>query len=122
MQMLVQSGCRLSLAGLTIYVDPYLSDSVEELDAPDLRRKFPIARKPSEITDADWVMLTHVHIDHCDPHTIPELAVSSPQARFLGPPPVISLLQEWGICEDRLIAVREDWFPLEAGVNIRAVS
>jgi hypothetical protein len=83
--MLGQSGCRLAFAPATVYLDPYLSNSVQELDAPDLARQVPIACQPDDVTDADWVLITHEHIDHCDPHTLPKLAKASPQARFVGP-------------------------------------
>lgn len=120
-RMLGQSGCRLELAGQIIYIDPYLSNSVEVLDAPDLIRKVPISLKPEQVTDADWVLLTHEHIDHCDPHTIPKLAKASPQARFVGPQSVLETLTQWGIAADRLVRAPNDWLPLADGLTINAV-
>src|SRR3546814_13400409 len=61
-QLLGQSGCRLGFQGGTVYLDPYLSNSVQELDAPDLARLLPIPCRPEQITDADWVLITHEHI------------------------------------------------------------
>src|SRR3546814_17269827 len=90
-QLLGQSGCRLGFQGGTVYLDPYLSNSVQELDAPDLARLLPIPCRPEQITDADWVLITHAHIHHCDPHTLPQLAAASPTARFMGPAPVLQL-------------------------------
>ncbi|MCB5188963.1 glycosyltransferase [Methylobacillus caricis] len=113
--MLGQSGCRLDFPGCTVYVDPYLSNSVKELDAPDLERLLPIPMLPEEVQDADWVLITHAHIDHCDPHTLPKLAAASPQARFVGPAPVIQLLAEWGIADDRLLLAEQTWRELNAG-------
>src|SRR3546814_20389114 len=81
-RLLGQSGCRLGFPGCTIYVDPYLSNSVQELDAPDLARLTPIPLQPGQVDDADWVLITHDHIDHCDPHTLPALAEASPTASF----------------------------------------
>src|SRR3546814_11123431 len=95
-QLLGQSGCRLGFQGGTVYLDPYLSNSVQELDAPDLARLLPIPCRPEQITDADWVLITHEHIDHCDPHTPPQLAAASTTARFMGPAPVLQLLAPWG--------------------------
>ena len=40
-QLLGQSGRRLSFSGATVYLDPYLSNSVQELDAQDLARHHP---------------------------------------------------------------------------------
>ena len=120
-QMLGQSGCRLCFPGATVYVDPYLSNSVQVLDAPDLERQVPIPIAPEKITDADVVLITHDHIDHCDPHTLVILAESSPQARFLGPAPVIAKLSEWGIAAERLILAKESWFELADGLKVHAI-
>src|SRR3546814_6558715 len=101
-QLLGQSGCRLGFQGGTVYLDPYLSNSVQELDAPDLARLLPIPCRPEQITDADWVLITHEHIDHCDPHTLPHLPAASPTARFMGPAPVLQLLAQRGLPRDPL--------------------
>jgi L-ascorbate metabolism protein UlaG (beta-lactamase superfamily)/glycosyltransferase involved in cell wall biosynthesis len=120
-QMLGQSGCKLRFPGATLYVDPYLSNSVQELDAPDLVRQAPIPFPPEQVTDADWVLITHAHIDHCDPHTLPKLAAASPQARFLAPPPVARLLADWGIGSERIQIAREQWSELAPGVCVHAI-
>lgn len=120
-EMLGQSGCRLSFPGATVYLDPYLSNSVQELDAPDLERQIPIARLPESVVDADWVLITHEHIDHCDPHTLPKLAEASQQAYFVGPMPVVEKLREWGIDPSRIILALEDWTTLTPSLRVRAV-
>jgi rhamnosyltransferase len=117
LQMLGQSGCRLSFPEATVYVDPYLSNSVEELDAPDLVRQVPIFIDPCNVIDADIVLITHEHMDHCDPQTLPILAKASPNAVFYGPPPVIARLREWGIEEGRIKLITEDWY--DAGLGLR---
>lgn len=118
--MLGQSGCRLSFPGATIFVDPYLSNSVQELDGPDLARQVPIPFLPEDVADADWVLITHEHIDHCDPHTLPKLAQASQQARFIGPPPVVGRLHDWGIAAERIVAATEDWIDLAPGLRLLA--
>ncbi|MBE2260644.1 MAG: glycosyltransferase [Rhodobacteraceae bacterium] len=120
-QMLGQSGCRLSFPEATIYLDPYLSNSVQELDAPDLARQVPIAYLPERVVDADWVLITHEHIDHCDPHTIPKLAKASPQARFVGPMPVVMRLRDWGIDASRMMLADEAWTNLTPRLRLRTV-
>lgn len=119
--MLGQSGCKLSFPGTTLYLDPYLSNSVQELDAPDLGRLTPIPFRPESVTDADWVLLTHGHIDHCDPHTIPKLAEASPNARFLAPRPVVAILKSWGIAPERIRLAEETWTDLGDNLRVRAV-
>jgi L-ascorbate metabolism protein UlaG (beta-lactamase superfamily) len=68
-----------------LYVDPYLTDSDGE--GGSLERTFPPPLRPDEVTNADWVLLTHDHIDHTDPETVLPLSAASPQARFVAPPP-----------------------------------
>lgn len=119
--MLGQSGCRLEFPGAVIYVDPYLSDSVRELDSPDLERQVPITLAPDQVDDADWVLITHEHIDHCDPHTLPGLAAASPNARFLGPRPVCETLSRWGIDDARILRVEEDWQSLSDALRVVAI-
>ena len=120
-RMLGQSGCRLAFGSTTVYVDPYLSDSVRELDAPDLTRQVPIAIAPACVTDADVVLITHEHIDHCDPHTLPALCKASPRARFIGPRCVLDILAGWGVEAGRLILAEERWIPVSADLRVHAV-
>jgi L-ascorbate 6-phosphate lactonase len=97
-----QTGLRIDLGDLTVLVDPYLSNSVQDLDSPDLVREVPIPYHPNELTGVDWVLITHEHMDHCDPHTLPVLAEASPKARFMGPLAVRKQLADWGISEERI--------------------
>jgi rhamnosyltransferase len=121
-QFLGQSGWKIEFPNTTIYIDPYLSNSVQELDAPSLDRLRPIPFPPEAITDADYVLITHDHLDHCDPHTIPKLALASPKSKFIGPHTVINILQSWGIDEKRLIHSQEYWSVLgDSDIQIRAV-
>lgn len=120
-QMLGQSGCRLAFPGATLYLDPYLSNSVQILDAPDLDRRIPVPIAPEKVTDADIVLVTHEHIDHCDPHTLPLIAQASPLARFVGPAPVLAKLREWGIARNRLIHASETWHDLAPQLRLRAI-
>ncbi|MDA9287268.1 MBL fold metallo-hydrolase [Amylibacter sp.] len=121
LQLLGQSGCKLQFPKCTIYVDPYLSNSVEELDGPDLERLQPIPFLPESVVDADKVLITHEHIDHCDPHTIPKLAKASPQAYFVCPQVVCDRLIEWGINKNRIILASENWVELETNLSLLAV-
>jgi rhamnosyltransferase len=120
-QTLGQSGCKLSFPGATIYLDPYLSNSVQELDAPDLERQIPIPFAPDSVNDADWVLLTHAHIDHCDPRTIPIVAGASPQARFLAPKPVADILIGWAIGDERILLAEERWIELSPQLRAHAI-
>ena len=120
-QMLGQSGCKLQFPNCNIYLDPYLSNSVQELDSPDIERLQPIPFLPESVTDADKVLITHEHIDHCDPHTIPKLAKASKQATFICPQPVYDKLIEWGIDESRIILASEAWTELDKNLSLLAI-
>lgn len=120
LKLLGQSGCRINVNGVTLYLDPYLSDSVKLLDSPDLERLVPIPYQPDEVTDADYTLITHSHIDHCDPLTLPILAKASPQCHFIGPPPVIKNLIDWGIDEQRLTLSQEKWMTIKDGIRVHA--
>lgn len=120
-QLLGQSGCKLQFPNCTVYLDPYLSNSVQELDGPDLERLQPIPLLPENVVDADRLLITHEHIDHCDPYTIPKLAKASPQAYFVCPQLVYEKLIEWGIDENRIILASENWIELGANLSVRAV-
>jgi L-ascorbate metabolism protein UlaG (beta-lactamase superfamily) len=116
-----QTGLKIELGDVCVFIDPYLSNSVQELDAPDLVRQVPIAYPPSSLDQVNWVLITHEHMDHCDPHTIPAIAEASPHALFMAPEPVRRQLQEWGISQDRVVPASGSWTELGAHLRVRAV-
>lgn len=116
-----QTGLRIDLDDLTVVVDPYLSHSVQQLDAPDLVRQVPIPYQPHELRIVDWVLMTHEHMDHCDPHTLPILAQASPQARFIGPLEVRKQLKQWEISGERILQTPPDEFDLGAGLSVQTI-
>jgi L-ascorbate metabolism protein UlaG (beta-lactamase superfamily)/GT2 family glycosyltransferase len=116
-----QSGVKIQSPSGTLYIDPYFSHSVEALDSSDLVRRVPIPFSPDEVTDADFVLVTHEHIDHCDPHTLPLIAKASPGAKFLGPSAVLSILEGWGLSSDRLIEASESGVALSRDLKAYAV-
>ncbi|MCI0507620.1 MAG: MBL fold metallo-hydrolase [Gammaproteobacteria bacterium] len=116
-----QAGFRFQLGDQAVYIDPYLSNSVEKLEGQRARRMVPIWRSPDTIIDADWVLVTHIHLDHCDPETLLPLSKASPQCRIVGPAVVCRFLAEKGISKSRLIKAGDDWIDLGAGVRVHAV-
>jgi L-ascorbate metabolism protein UlaG (beta-lactamase superfamily)/glycosyltransferase involved in cell wall biosynthesis len=91
------------------------------LGSPDLERPKPIPCLPESILDADRVLITHEHIDHCDPHIIAKLAKASPQAHFICPQPVYVKLLEWGIDESRVTLASEVWTELDENLSLLAI-
>ena len=64
-----QAGLLIEADDKTIIVDPYLSDSVEKVE-PENYRRVPVERKFLDI-QPDILILTHNHLDHADPETLP---------------------------------------------------
>jgi L-ascorbate metabolism protein UlaG (beta-lactamase superfamily) len=117
-----QVGYRFQFERTVMYIDPYLTDYVEEFAGSDHRRLFPTPLTPEAVTDADWVLLTHVHIDHCDPRTVVAIADASPMSRFVGPAPVLDVLRQQGISEARMqLASEVAWLKLDDVLQVMAV-
>ena len=103
-------------------ISTYPSNSVQELNSEYLERLLPIPIVPDSVTDAAWVLITHDHIDRCDPHTLPKIAKASPKAQFIGPSSVLDNLEKWGVDASRLHQARVDeWLPLGIGLRVIAI-
>ena len=96
-----QTGFRFEYAGVVVYIDPYLSNSVQEREAADLVRLRPIPVAPADVTDADWVLITHEHRDHCDLDTLVPISVASPNCCFMGSSNTVKMLEHAGIGRER---------------------
>src|SRR5437868_5812465 len=73
--------------GTQVYLDPYLSDSVNAIFGQG--RAFPAPIAPEDARPA-VVITSHWHEDHLDPGTIPVIAQHSPSTRFVMPPTAMS--------------------------------
>lgn len=115
-----QSGFRFHMRGATIYIDPYLSDGVEKIAGDLYRRQVPIWKAPELVTDADWVLITHGHLDHCDLETLLPISSASPACRFVAPNEVRGHLERQGISPDRLTRAPDAWIELAPGIRVHA--
>lgn len=71
-----QSGYVVKIKNTIIYIDPYLSDFVENpkgLNEPLMKRNFPPPVFPEQINKIDAVLCTHAHGDHMDPWTLEKI-------------------------------------------------
>lgn len=64
-----QAGLLFERGGVSIMIDPYLSNYVEKVQHANYRRS-PVNEKFFDI-DPDIMIFTHDHIDHYDPETAP---------------------------------------------------
>ncbi len=97
-----------SSSGTQVYIDPYLSDSVQAIFGQG--RAFPTPIAPDQARP-DVLIVTHWHEDHLDPGTIPLIARHSPRCRFVMPPTAMSRALGWGVARDRVQ-------PLSAGESL----
>lgn len=70
---ITQAGLMFDTGKIKILVDPYLSDSVGKRN-PAKHRRIPVKEELFDV-DPDVIIITHDHMDHLDPETLP---------RFLG--------------------------------------
>lgn len=117
-EYLGQSGLKLNLKDTCILVDPYLSNSVQELDSSDLKRKVPIPYKPGEIRNVSFMLFTHEHIDHCDPHTVPIIAKNNPDVKFIGPYLVREELRKWNINNKNILDLKNEEIDLGNRIKV----
>ena len=103
----------LKLAGQTIYIDPYLE--------PNPARQTPPLFTPLEITNADWVLCTHDHLDHIDPFALSCIVEASPRAVFVAPRPHFERMMEIGVPADRLSLLNADETLAAGPLTIHAV-
>ena len=116
-----QAGFRFQFGKCIVYIDPYLSDSVEKIEGKARRRTVPIRIDPSQIDDVDYVFITHAHRDHCDPETIIPMSASSQLCRFVCPGDVAHILKDLGIGDNRLIIAPEEWITMSRTLKVRAI-
>jgi L-ascorbate metabolism protein UlaG (beta-lactamase superfamily) len=114
-----QSGFRLCCGDAVVYIDPYLSDHVEIREGPAMRRLRDAPMPPAQVRDANWVLVSHIHADHCDPLTLGPIAEGNPSCRFLGPYEVTDFLaSELGIERARLVTAGDEWVALSPGLQV----
>ena len=116
-----QSGFLFGHKTCKLLIDPYLSDYVEEVEGEQSRRLSRPSLDPQKLDDVDWVLLTHAHIDHCDPKTVLPVSEASPGCQFIGSWEVVNNLKTWGIHTDRLIVADGEWVKLSESAKVRSV-
>ena len=98
-----QLGVILKGADTVVYIDPYLSDHIEEVAGEKGKRVFPTPLHPQEVTNATYYLITHEHIDHWDVKTAVPAAQASPQAQFITTGWCVEEMTQAGIAPDRIL-------------------
>jgi len=116
-----QVGYKLEFNGVVIYIDPYLSNSVQEKEDKGCERLLPIPIIPEHIEDANFILITHGHRDHCDEDTLKPLSKSSPHSIFVCPENVYSKLAGMGIPNERINVIQGKPLKVRKNITIYAV-
>ena len=103
--------------GTIIYIDPYLSNAVEQQHGFKRIMASPI--EPDMVL-TDLVISTHGHADHLDPVAIPIIA-RNPRARFAGSAKCVNLYRATGMGPDRYFEIRDGTTHRFRGVEIIGV-
>ncbi|WP_343702581.1 MBL fold metallo-hydrolase [Chitinophaga sp.] len=113
-----QAGYVIRSAGLTIAIDPYLSDAAGR-GSPEFSRQYPPPVAAEEL-EADIYIITHDHLDHLDPETIASLR-NKGSARFVAPRLAARKLPALGVPAEQTIVLNagETW--RTEGVEITGV-
>lgn len=102
-----QNGFMITLGDKTVCIDPYLSNSVLNVDG--FNRLIPPPISPSEL-NVDIIATTHDHVDHLDEETLKYTNFN--KTFYLGPTSCVEHFKLLGIKEEKIIQ-------LNAGNSIR---
>lgn len=113
-----QAGYVIRCGGLTVVIDPYLSDSAAE-NAPEFPRLYPPVMAPENL-HADIYIITHDHLDHLDPETIAAYRRKN-DTWFIAPRLAAMKLPGLGVPKERIVVVNsaETW--QQQGLEIKGV-
>jgi L-ascorbate 6-phosphate lactonase len=89
-----------SPAGVRIALDPYLSNSCEEVGRAaglNMRRLVPSPLAPGDLLDFDALVFTHSHQDHVDPETVAPYLAGGGRGPVIAPHEASDRLRSLGV-------------------------
>ncbi len=98
-----QMGIAIKGPDAILYIDPCLSNIVEDQAGSWWYRAYPPPIEPETVTNATYHLASHEHEDHFDTHTVKPLAKASPNARFVAPAWCRPLFTKAEVAEERTI-------------------
>lgn len=121
-----QSGFLVKSAGVTLLIDPYLSEHLTAKYEGTPRPHVRMTRAPVRGADLagvgiDLVLASHKHSDHLDPGTVPDLLAAAPAARLLLPAAIAEHAETLGLTPDRVVGLAAGDVYDGPGVSVRAV-
>lgn len=100
-----QSSFILEYKNKRLLIDPFLSDVVEEYQG--LKRLLPPPFSVEKLKP-DVVFITHDHLDHLDPISLPEIHRQYPEIIIAGPKSVKKKSLQLGILDSQILEVSPD--------------
>lgn len=101
-----QMGVALQGPDAVLYIDPCLSNVAEEEAGAFWYRGYPPPVLPQQVTNADYLLITHEHLDHLDPQTVPGILAASPQATVVTSGWCQAELHKLGVPDERILVVK----------------
>jgi L-ascorbate 6-phosphate lactonase len=115
-----QEGVIVKGGDTVIYIDPYVSEYLER-EHKVVRNYAPLI-VPASITNANYYLITHEHLDHLDPDTVAHVAKHSPSTQFVAPGWCRKQMIELGVSEAVLHdANTKEALVLEEGLEIFSI-
>jgi L-ascorbate 6-phosphate lactonase len=104
--------------GVIAFIDPYLSNAVENIFG--IKRAFSAPIAPEDVL-ADVIISTHWHEDHLDPGSIPIIARNNPEAKFIMPPSAMARALSWGVRRVQIVTLSRGESTLSNDMKIEAM-
>ncbi len=113
-----QAGMMVKVNGITVLVDPYLSDSCGKVN-PLSHRRIPVDESIFDCKP-DVMIFTHKHLDHYDPETVEKFIHTDKRMIILAPEAVWPEIRQYGEGHNYVRFNRHtEW--TEGGVRFTAV-
>ncbi len=119
-----QAGFLVESRDVRFLIDPYLSDALAEKYRGS---RFPHDRmmeppvSADALGDIDYCFSTHGHTDHLDPGSLPAIARTNPDCRFIVPRSCRTLARERGVPEERFVGVSGGEKKLVGPIELEAI-
>lgn len=108
--------------GVTIAIDPYLTDAVAVNNGPDFARQVPAPLGADEVPAVDLLLISHAHDDHTDPATIEMFLVKNPQLPIIAPQPSAEIIRTtFKLSHEQLHTSFDSWYKASDSVNVLQV-
>ncbi|MEM0936335.1 MAG: MBL fold metallo-hydrolase [Pseudomonadota bacterium] len=121
-----QAGFLIHGGGLTLAIDPYLSNALEkkyEGTATPHSRMMPPPVQVNELSSIDYVLCTHRHTDHMDPATLRGLQASNSRVRMIMPLGARDHVLRLGLDLSRVSFINADQsYPLIKDCRVTAIA